>query len=142
MQSKTRQPDSVRGIREGYKLDKPEQVSPPKWLSTRAKREFKIIVASLIEAEVPIKQLDCYSIAMAAQCLSSVASLMELEDQATDIKDKLKCAQLMARHQCDLQKWLTAICATPIARARIGLHSSDKKDGPLATLLKLKQNNG
>lgn len=137
-----RKQNSVRGLKEGVApLDAPEQVKAPAWLSKDAKKEFKALVISLIAADVPIKQVDCYSIGMAAQCITSVAKWSELEEAAESLSDKLDCSKQLARYQRDSQNWLAAICATPTARVRIGIKSTQKKAGPLAELLERKKLN-
>ena len=81
--SMTRQPGSVRDIREGgFVIDKPEMLTAPAWLNKAARKEFKSMVVALAAAEVPIKQIDSYSIAMAAQCISSIAAWSEREEKA------------------------------------------------------------
>jgi hypothetical protein len=140
-----RQPGSVRDIKEGSlagKLDPPQDVQAPKWLSGPAKKEFKLLVSYLKDANVPIKQLDAYAIAMTAQCVTSVADWSVKEQAATSLDDQLACSQQVARFQRDSQQWLASICASPKSRVQIGLRSTDKKQGPLAKLLEQKQQNG
>ena len=143
MAGNVRLPDSVRGLREGLPdHDKPDvnDITPPSWLTKTAKKEFRLFVKRLAEAGVPLKTVDVHSVAMASMCVVNVGVWSENEDKATDIKSKIECSKLIARYQREAQLWLNAICATPLSRARIGLRTDAKKDGPLASLLKAKAN--
>jgi len=135
-----RQPDSVRGLREKIPPpDEPEMPVCPKWLSKSGKKEFHNLVTMLTAAKVPIKQVDCYAVAMAATCVSGVAEWTSNEQTSESLREKIDCSKLVARYQKDSLQWLNLICATPTARARIGLRSTAKKDGPLAQLLERKK---
>jgi phage terminase small subunit len=135
-----RQPDSVRGLREGITIDKPEsKIDPPDWLSRPDKKEFKILVRDLTAANVPIKQVDSFAIACCAQCIAAVSKWTTMEQEAETLKDKLECSKQVARYQRDSQKWAETIGATPAARARFGIRSAPKKTGKLAQLIALKK---
>jgi len=136
----TTQPDSVRGLRQKLTIDKPDIPSAPTWLSTPAKREFKKLVGLLVASDVPIKQIDAYSIAMAANCITFVAEWTKQESTAETLPDKVRYSKLVAHYQTASQSWLKLICATPMSRAQIGLRSnSNKETGPLAQLLERKK---
>lgn len=124
-----RQPDSYRGSREmpGFRLDDPETPKPPAHLSSRAKRIFKSLVGDLVGAKVPIKKVDGHAIAMAAYCINATQEWTEKEKAPSlTPKDALEISRMIARFQRDAQAWMAAICATPQARARIGLRSTEK----------------
>jgi hypothetical protein len=97
------------------------------------------LVDYLVTAQVPVKQADCYSIAMAAHCLTNVAKWTQREQEATLVVDKIECAKLIARFQRDSQAWLFALGATPRSRAQLGIKSAKKQAGPLAELLAQKR---
>ena len=139
MSGQIRQPGSVRDIKEGgTKLDAPEMVTAPSWLSDSARKEFEIMVSSLTAAEVPIKQVDSYAIGMAASCVANVAIWTERESSAQSLQDQIHCSRLIARYQADSQKWFAVIGGTPKARAQIGIKSINRKEGKLEQLLRAK----
>jgi phage terminase small subunit len=121
-----RQPDSKRGIKEGLIIDNPEEPIAPDWLSIQAQKEFHIMVRYLIDASVPLKQIDSYALGMAAYCVSNVAAWSERENEADTLHEKLSCAKVIARYQGDSQKWLSVIGGTPKARAQIGIKSTKR----------------
>ena len=136
-------PTSVRGIRAGLSTttDTPEAPKAPSWLSKEAKKEFRSLVASLVLAGVPIKQVDSAAIANASSCIASIAQWTVLESTAPNLTQKIECSKLVARYQRDSQQWLASICATPTSRARLGLKAPVKETGPLAKLLEQKKLN-
>ena len=137
--SRIRQHDSVRDIREGgFTLDAPEAPQAPAWINEATKKEFNNLVVGLIAAQVPLKAVDAQAVAMAASCIANVAVWTANEETAQTLKEKSECSKLVARYQRDSQKWLDIICATPAARARIGIRSTSKKEGKLEQLLKAK----
>jgi hypothetical protein len=137
-----RQPDSVRATREGgVRFDAPESVLAPAWLPSDAVKQFDILVKDLMQASVPIKQADNNAIACCAQCLTELAYWTKQKKNAKTIETRIDCSKLIARYQRDSQKWLETICATPAARARIGLKATPKKQGTLAKLIELKKGN-
>jgi len=134
-------PDSIRGRRQGLTIDKPETgVAAPSWLSKEEKKEFRKLVHDLVAANVPVKQVDSFAIASCAQCIANVAKWTREEQKAQSLKDKLDCSKQIARYSRDAQKWLQELCATPYSRSRIGVKSSDKKEGAVARLLAMKKN--
>jgi phage terminase small subunit len=127
---------------------KPAPISPatgspicPDWLSPDQAKLFASLVTDLEAAQVPIKHIDAHAIMMAVQCLSSVKDAGTIfEDEDLEPKDRLLALRLKAQAGKDLQQWLQLICATPGARARIGLKTeAPKKLGPLALMLAAKQ---
>lgn len=149
-----RDPNSVRGKREARKLahlsviDGGAASEPgiedghgmpvcPKWLSIQARTIYNGLVADLTAAKVPIKAIDAHAISMAATCLEAI---QEAEDMYRDLKGvsslRVEAMKLKARYQRDLQSWLNLICATPGARARLGMKPApERKGGKLAELL-------
>jgi P27 family predicted phage terminase small subunit len=139
LKGKLRQPGSVRAEREGGTfIDAPEHIDAPKFLSKKAKAQFKKLVAELIGAGVPVKQLDCNAIAITAHTVVSCGEWLEREALAESLADKLKCSKEITRYARDLQKWLDMIGATPAARLRLGLKREQPKTSQLATLLAAK----
>lgn len=136
-----RQPDSVRAQREGgVTHDAPEPVTAPKWLSRTAKAEFKRLVEELTTAEVPIKQIDSYAIAMTAYNITAVAEWIEKEQTTDKLTEQIECSKQITRYQRDCQKWLEMIAASPAARARLGMKTKEKKPGIVAGLIAMKKN--
>jgi len=113
----------------------------PDWLTVDQAALFASLVADLKAAGVPIKNIDRHAIMMAVQCLSSVKDAGTIfSDEDLEPKDRLMALRLKAQAGKDLQQWLQLICATPGARARIGLKvEAPKKLGPLAQILAAKQ---
>jgi phage terminase small subunit len=137
-----RQPDSVRSLRDGaVTYDAPETVKAPAWLPAEAVKQFDILAQDLVSANVPVKQADSNAIACTAQCITDLAYWSKKKKGMKTVKDLLNCSKLIARYQSDLQKWLNAICATPKARASMGLKATPKKKGTFATLIDLKKGN-
>lgn len=131
---------SVRDIRQGGTIiDKPETVSAPLWLDKDARKIFKVLVAELTAANVPLKQIDSYVIACCARSVSGLARWSEQEQAAETLKDKLECSKQVARYQRDAQKFLELLGASPVSRLRMGIKSAPKEEGALAKLLKAKQ---
>jgi hypothetical protein len=113
----------------------------PEWLSPDQAELFASLVTDLEAAQVPIKHIDAHAIMMAVQCLSSVKDAGTIfSDEDLEPKDRLMALRLKAQAGKDLQQWLQIICATPGARARIGLKTeAPKKKGFLEQLLAAKQ---
>jgi hypothetical protein len=113
----------------------------PAWLSPDQAELFASLVTDLEAAQVPIKHIDAHAIMMAVQCLSAVKDASDLfSDGDLDPKDRLAALKLKTQAGKDLMQWLQLICATPGARARIGLKTeAPKKLGPLALMLAAKQ---
>jgi hypothetical protein len=113
----------------------------PEWLSSDQAELFASLVTDLEAAQVPIKHIDTHAIMMAVQCLSAVKDAADLFSDA-ELEPEYRIAALKLRAQAgkDLQQWLQLICATPGARARIGLKAeAPKKLGPVAQILAAKQ---
>lgn len=137
-----RQPGSVRAEREGgVHFDEPESVVAPEWLGPNQQSAFHTLVDELAQAKVPIKQIDVHAIANVAYTIASIAEWAQREQEATAIKDKIECSKQVTRFQRDCQKWLEVLCASPAARARIGMKATPKKTGTVANLLALKHEN-
>jgi hypothetical protein len=100
-----------------------------------------MLVTDLIAAKVPIQQIDSPGITMAARALDSVEQAERMaNDSSFDAGLRFNAIRLQAQLSRDLQKWLELICATPGARARIGIKAApEKKLGPLALMLAAKQ---
>ena len=122
-------------------FDAPESVQAPAWLSPNQAATFDTLCEELANARVPIKQLDAHSIANVAYSLASIAEWAQREQEAIAIKDKIECSKQVTRFQRDCQKWLEVLCASPAARARIGMKATPKKTGTVANLLALKHEN-
>lgn len=108
----------------------------------RAVREkYLNLVTNLAAAKVPVKQVDADAITMAARALAAVDMWGECEldgNQSYELRNA--AAKNRAAAGKDLIQWLQLICATPAARARIGLKPPpEKKGGRLAELLAMKQ---
>lgn len=109
-------------------------------LPHRVREIYQNLVSDLAAARVPIKQIDAHAITMAARSLDAVeqAEAMGAEPDAP-LEARLSALRLKATFAKDLIQWLQLICATPGARARIGLKGlSEKKAGPLAQILAAK----
>jgi hypothetical protein len=109
-------------------------------LPRRVQEIYGNLVVDLAGAKVPIKQIDAHAITMAARCLDSVETAERMamdEDSSPEVR--LSAMRLKAGFSKDLIQWLQLICATPGARARIGLKGApEKKLGPLAQILAAK----
>jgi hypothetical protein len=158
-----RNPNSVRGKREAAKAvrgavelaiidrqpgtkpfgvaQKPAVPTCPEWLSPDQAELFASLVSDLQAADVPVKNIDSHAIMMAVQCLSGVREATELAgDSKLGAEHRLAALKLKAQLGKDLIQWLQLICATPGARARIGIKAApEKKLGPLALMLAAKQ---
>lgn len=112
-----------------------------KCLPRRVREIYQNLVIDLAGAKVPIKQIDSHAITMAARCLDAVESAEAIaENPDTPVEHRLSALRLKAQFGKDLIQWLQLICATPGARARIGLKApAEKKMGPLAQMLAAKQ---
>lgn len=151
-----RDPNSRRGRAEILKRQKLESIySPPesgpvevvsvpadlptcdKCLPRRVREIYQNLVIDLAGAKVPIKQIDSHAITMAARCLDSVESAERMSEDADAGPDlRLAALRLKSQFSKDLIQWLQLICATPGARARIGLKApQEKKAGVLAGLI-------
>jgi phage terminase small subunit len=136
-----RQPNSVRASREGgVHFDEPQAVVAPAWLPVEIVPQFNTLVRDLAEASVPLKQADNNAIALCAQCLTELAYWTKQKKNAKTIEARIECSKLIVRYGRDSQKWLETLCATPAARARIGLKATGKKKGAFANLLEMKKN--
>ena len=113
----------------------------PEWLSEDQAALFCELVDDLQAAQVPIKHIDSHAIMMAVQCLSGVREAAEIsQDGEVQADQRLVALRLKAQLGKDLIQWLQLICATPGARARIGLRSTpEKKMGPLGQILAAKR---
>lgn len=113
----------------------------PDWLSPDQAALFASLVSDLEAAQVPIKHIDAHAIMMAVQCLSAVKDASDLfSDGDLDPKDRLAALKLKTQAGKDLMQWLQLICATPGARARIGLKTeTPKKPGFLEKMIAAKQ---
>lgn len=159
-----RNPNSRRGQQEILKRQKVEAVEPTQdgvpslstsgpvsvpgnlptcdtCLPRRVREIYQNLVIDLAGAKVPIKQIDSHAITMAARCLEAVERVEKIAaDGDTPMERILACMKMAAGYGKDLQRWLELICATPGARARIGLKAPvEKKAGPLAALLAQRQ---
>jgi hypothetical protein len=108
----------------------------------RAVREkYLNLVTNLAAAKVPVKQIDADAITMAARSLAAVEMWETIEfDADQPIEVRTSAARHRAAAGKDLIQWLQLICATPGARARIGLKAApERKLGPLAQLIAAKQ---
>ena len=112
----------------------------PTGLPQRVAELWQEIVDNLMEAKVPVKQIDMYAISQAARCLAGAERADALMDDPTlDGKGHLAALKLGQQFGKDLVQWLTLIGATPAARARIGIKASpDKPKGTLAKILEQK----
>lgn len=102
---------------------------------------YQNLVVDLAGAKVPIKQIDSHAITMAARCLEAIetAEGMAMDEEAAP-EVRLSALRVKAGFAKDLIQWLQLICATPGARARIGLKAPpEKKMGPLAQMIAAKQ---
>jgi hypothetical protein len=139
-----RDPGSRRGAKEmpGYQPDQPDLPQPPRWLSGAGKTTFTGLVADLAAAQVPIKMADAHAVAMAAHCLTEAQVWAHRAKTYRKTEDKIEAAKLCARFQRDSQQWLNAICATPTARARIGLRggTTTKKPGRVLSIIQSREN--
>lgn len=114
-----------------------------KCLPRRVQEIYRNLVIDLAGANVPIKQIDSHAVTMAARCLEAVEraeALASGDDSPPAVK--LAALRLQGQYSKDLIQWLQLICATPGARARIGLKGAEPKKaaGPLATILAMKHN--
>jgi hypothetical protein len=108
----------------------------------RAVREkYANLVINLAAAKVPVKQVDADAITMAARCLAAVDMWGAIElDGEQPVEQRNSASRNRASAGKDLIQWLQLICATPAARARIGLKAApEKRGGRLAELLAMKQ---
>jgi len=112
-----------------------------KCLPRRVREIYQNLVVDLLGAKVPIKQIDSHAITMAARCLASVEAAESIAHNGEATADqRLGALRLAGQFGKDLVQWLQLICATPAARARIGLRPApEKKMGPLAKILAAKQ---
>jgi hypothetical protein len=112
-----------------------------KCLPRRVQEIYRNLVIELAGAGVPIKQIDSYAVTMAARCLEAVERAEALATAGdSPVEAKLAALRLQGQYGKDLIQWLQLICATPGARARIGM-KPDKKPaaaGPLAQILAAK----
>ena len=76
--------------------------------------------------------------------MDAVESAEKIAESAdTPVEHRLSALRLKAQFGKDLIQWLQLICATPGARARIGLKApTEKKMGPLAQILAAKLKRG
>lgn len=110
-------------------------------LPRRVQEIYQNLVIDLAGAKVPIKQIDAHAITMAARSLEAVEAVekMFLDGDLTP-ESRLAALRLKGQFSKDLIQWLQLICATPGARARIGLKApAEKKAGPLAQMLAARQ---
>lgn len=133
----------------GYSASGP--VSPPGNLPTcdaclprRVREIYQNLVIDLAGAKVPIKQIDSHAITMAARCLEAVERVEKIAAAGdTPMERVLACMKMAAGYGKDLQRWLELICATPGARARIGLKSPVKKEpGPVELMMAARMKRG
>lgn len=122
-----RNPTSERGQREGLLVINAdtapaERLKPPKWLSADQKRLFRELEQQLVAAEVPLKAIDSYSVAMAAKT-------MDLAARETD-------AGKFARLGRDALAWMAACGATAKSRAQLGIRPRSKPKVDRASALK------
>lgn len=112
-----------------------------KCLPRRVQEIYQNLVIDLAGAKVPIKQIDSHAITMAARCLDAVEQAEAMAaDGSVEVSARLAALRLKGQFSKDLIQWLQLICATPGARARIGLKGQpEKKGGTLAALLAAKQ---
>lgn len=121
-----RQPDSVRGIREGIVTPSdPEAILPPEWLKKRKKvlEIFHWLVAKATEANVPMKQVDAEWFGVAAQC-------------TLDYRNA-KTAQDRARIGRDMEKFYATLGLHTMSRARMGIRDKAKGQSKTAKLLSM-----
>lgn len=99
------------------------------------------MVIDLAAAKVPIKQIDSHAITMAARCLDAIEKAERMSaDPDAPAERVLAALRLSAGYGKDLQRWLELICATPGARARIGVKAEpEKKMGAIERILAAKQ---
>lgn len=116
-----RQPDSVRGLKEGVEVPRPEAIEAPTWLKKRAREVFAKLVAEAIDGGVPTKACDAHIFAMAAQCTVDYQTARD--------------AMARARIGRDLEKFYDVIGATPKARLRMGLKGKPAAQSKTAKLL-------
>lgn len=139
-----RDPGSRRGRQEmpGYQPDDPELPEPPRWLSMAARATFSGLVGDLAAAGVPIKLVDAHACAMCAYALNQAQTWARREQRARKIEQKLDCSRMAARFQRDAEKLLNVVCATPSARARIGLRATQqpKKPGRILQIIQAREN--
>lgn len=122
-----RDPNSERGQREGLLVINAEnapaeRLKPPKWLSAAQKKLFRELEEQLVAAEVPLKQLDAYAVAMAAKTL-------ELASREAD-------AAKFARLGRDSLAWMAACGATVKSRAQLGIRPRAKAKVDRASAVK------
>jgi hypothetical protein len=112
-----------------------------KCLPRRIQEIYQNLVIDLAAARVPIKQIDSHAITMAARCLDAIEKVEQMTADPDAPPERILAALRMAAgYGKDLQRWLELICATPGARARIGVKGEpEKKAGPLAQILAMKQ---
>lgn len=116
-----RQPDSVRGLKEGVSLPEPEAIVAPTWLKKRAREVFAKLVTDAISGGVPTKECDAHMFAVAAQ--------------ATVDYQMAKDAGVRTRIGRDLEKFYDVIGATPKARLRMGLKGKPPAQSKTAKML-------
>lgn len=136
-----RDPLSRRGARElpNFQPDDPELPEAPRWLSAAGKAAFAGLVADLAAAGVPIKLADGHAVAMAAHCVTEAQTWAKRSKRCRRTADRLDCSKLSARFQRDSQTWLSAICATPVSRARLGLRGVKSKPGKVLSIIEAKR---
>jgi len=112
-----------------------------KCLPRRVQEIYRNLVIDLAGANVPIKQIDSHAVTMAARCLEAVERAEALAEEDSPAEVKLAALRLQGQYSKDLIQWLQLICATPGARARIGMKGTEPKRamGPLAAILAAKQ---
>lgn len=110
-------------------------------LPRRVREIYQNLVIDLASARVPIEQIDAHAITMAARCLDAVETAERMAmDEGSAAEVRLSALRIKSGFSKDLIQWLQLICATPGARARIGLKvAPEKKLGPLAQILAAKQ---
>jgi phage terminase small subunit len=108
----------------------------PEWLTDAAKVVWKDLLDRLLAAEVPVKGVDGYALAMAADALSSAAEWTQLKNSPEmTIETRLGISKLVQQYQSAARSWFDRIGATPTSRARMGVKVSKPKGGKLAELL-------
>lgn len=112
----------------------------PAWLPRNQAELFANLVMDLLAAKVPVRRIDSHAVAMAVQCLAGVEDAAGIYNDAETAEQRIAALRIKAQFQKDLKDWLQLICATPGARARIGLKAApEKKAGPLAALIAARQ---
>lgn len=109
----------------------------PEWLSAEAKGTWQSLLDGLLAAEIPIRAIDTYAIAMAANCLTAVA-VWTARGASPDLgtEAQMNVSRMVQRFQADAEGWLDKIGATPAARMRMGIKGPSKpKGGAIQALL-------